>query len=130
MAGERTIHMGSGDYRETNVSDHATYVEGNYYNNPEQKQNLTEIAQEISELLTYFENNPPTNEAIAKVNAMKKRQPEIIEAEIIEAAIKTTPTLQRRIEATGKAVSIETVKTLFPPFGIAIEGIKAWNNPE
>ena len=51
MTEERRIKMGSGDYRETHVSDQATYVEGDYYNNPAQKQSLAEAAAEIQKLL-------------------------------------------------------------------------------
>ena len=100
----RNININHGNYNETTVRDNATYVEGNYYNTPEQKQTLTEIAEEITNLLTYFEQqNPPITEAIQTVNTAKERQPELNNSEIIEAAIQATPSLKQRLHAAGKA---------------------------
>ena len=131
MAEKRVIKMGSGDYRETNVTDNATYVEGDYYNNSEPKQSLTEIAQEITDLLTYFENNNPSiSEAMTEVNAIKQRQPQIEDQEIIVEAIESSPTLKQRIHSAGKTLYLETVKALLPAVGVAIETVNAWKNPE
>ena len=125
MTGNRNIYMSSGDYRETTVKDNATYIEGNCYS----KQNLAKLAKEINNLLTYFEKDPPKAEADQMVNAFKKRLPELKDAEIVEAAIEETPTLKQRLYAASKTAYLETIKVLFPPIGIAITTVKAWNDP-
>ena len=91
---------------------------------------LTEIAQEITDLLNYFEqNNPPISVAMQRVNTAKENQPELNDPNIIEVAIKNNPTLQQRLLAASSAASLETIKVLLPPVGVAIEAIKAYKNP-
>lgn len=134
MTGERKIYTSGGayierDYRKTN--NQGTYVEGNYYNSPQDNKTIAVVAKEVQDLLTYFEqNNPPVIEAMQTVKAFTERQPELNNAKTIEAAIKATPTLKQRLHSAGKATYLETVKALLPPVGVAIEAIKAWNNPD
>ena len=93
-------------------------------------QTLAEVATEIEKLLDYFQHHDPSiSQAQQMVKTATEEQPEILDAEIIEEAIKATPTLRQRIGAAGTAAYIETVKILLPPLGIAIEAAKAWNNP-
>ena len=93
--------------------------------------NLAEVAAEIQDLLNYFQEHDPTiTEAQQIVKTATQRQPELQDATIVEAAIKTTPTLKQRLKAAGEAAYVETVKMLLPPLGVAIEAVKAWQNPE
>ena len=62
---------------------------------------------------------------MSAINAAKKRQAEIDNANLVAEAIQTQPTLRKRIEATEKAAYIETLKLLLPPVGKAIEDFKA-----
>lgn len=96
-----------------------------------QVKNLAEIAAEIQGLLNYFqEHNPTITEAQQIVKTATQRQPELQDATIIEAAIKANSPLKDRLSAASTAACIETVKILLPPVGVAIEAVKAWNNPE
>ncbi|MGL6342182.1 MAG: hypothetical protein ACRC80_23920 [Waterburya sp.] len=52
MAGDRNIHMGSGNYNER---INGNYVQGNYYA-PEQKQTLAEAAADIQQLSTQLQS--------------------------------------------------------------------------
>ena len=97
----------------------------------EQKQSITEVATEIVKLLDYFEQNDPSiTEAQQIVKTATEEQPEILDAEIVEEAINSSPTLRQRLGAAGKAAYIETVKMLLPAFGIAYEAYQAYKNPE
>ena len=73
---DRTIHVGR-DYRETNVSDQGTYVEGNYYNNPEQQRTLAQAAQEIQELLEQLDKTYPTGTAAGQMQAAQEAMRQI-----------------------------------------------------
>ena len=98
--------------------------------NEAQSKNLTEVATKIEKLLDYFEHNDPSiTQAQQIVKTATEEQPEILDAEIIEEAIKSIPTLRQRIGAAGTAAYIETVKMLLPPFGIAYEAYQAFKNP-
>jgi internalin A len=93
-------------------------------------QKLNDIAQELTRLLDYFEqNNLSITEAVQRVNVAKETYPELNNTQIIEATIVNQPTLKQRILSASKAASIETMKALLPPVGIAIEAIKAYQNP-
>jgi len=97
----------------------------------EQKQTIAEVAAEIEQLLDQVErNNPITTEAQLIVNQAIARQPQLKDSQVIEQAIKSSPSLQQRLRSAAKAAYLETVKVLLPPVGVAIEGWKAWNNPE
>lgn len=114
------------------VTGAAGKVEGdmNVYSS-EQKHSITEVATEIVKLLDYFEQHDPSiTQAQQIVNTATENQPEILDAEIIEEAINSSPTLRQRIGAAGTAAYIETVKVLLPPFGVAYEAYQAFKNPE
>ena len=109
------------------VNENATVA--GLINKYEQKK-LIEIAQELTDLFNYFEqNNPPVSDAIEIINVAKNKYPELNDPKIIEAAIHNNPSLKQRLLAGGKAAYIETIKVLSPPIGIAIEAFKAFNNP-
>lgn len=100
-------------------------------NNFASQETLTAVATEIDKLLDYFEQNDPSlSQAQQIIKIATQEQPEILDAEIIEEAIKSSPTLRQRTGAAGVAAYIETVKLLLPPLGIAIEAYKAYRNPE
>ncbi len=148
MAGDRNIEIKQGNYNEN--------IQGDYYEqsgnfgighmsggtieegakvagviHEGQAKNLAEVAAEIQDLLNYFqEHNPTITEAQQIVKTATERQPELQDVTIIEAAIKTTPTLKQRLKAAGEAAYLETVKILLPPLGVAIEAFKGWQNPE
>jgi hypothetical protein len=97
---------------------------------PNEQRNLADIAQEIFDLFNFFERTTITHsEAIEKVELAIKEQPSLNDAKLIEAAINDNPTLKQRLLAASSAASIETVKVLLPPLGVAIEAIKAYQNP-
>jgi hypothetical protein len=64
-SGNRNIHMGGGDYRETYIKDKGTYIE-NQYNTNEQK-TLAEAAKEIKQLLDQLSQTYPTNTSTEKM---------------------------------------------------------------
>jgi len=53
MDTDRTIYTDGGDYRE--INNRGTYVEGNYYNLPQEKKNLSETFSEIQQLFQQLE---------------------------------------------------------------------------
>ncbi|MDJ0590797.1 MAG: hypothetical protein QNJ72_12495 [Pleurocapsa sp. MO_226.B13] len=149
VTGDRNINRGEG-------SNYNEKIEGDYYEqkgnygighmsggeikgnakvagviNEVQPKNLAEVAANLEDLLNYFEvNNPTITDAQEVVKTFTERQPELMDAEIIEEAIQATPTLKQRLMAAGEAACVETVKMFLPPVGVAIETVKAWNNPE
>ena len=149
MTGDHTINIGEG-------SNYNEKIEGDYYKqkgnfgighisggvikgdakvagviNEAQPKNLAEVAANLEDLLNYFEqNNPTITEAKEVVKTFTERQPELMDAEIIEGAILATPTLKQRLRAAGEAACVETVKMFLPAVSVAIEAVKAWNNPE
>ncbi|NEQ87167.1 MAG: hypothetical protein F6K26_46205, partial [Moorea sp. SIO2I5] len=60
MSGDRYIQAGRYN-RQINFRYQGTYVEGDYNNNPEQKQNLAEAAAEIQQLLETLDKTYPTD---------------------------------------------------------------------
>jgi HEAT repeat protein len=97
----------------------------------EQKQNLAEVAEEIQQLLDQLEQvNQTATEAQLIVNQAVERQPLLQDSQVVEQAIKNTPSLKVRLRSAGKAAYLETVKVLLPAVGVAIEAIKAWKEPE
>lgn len=96
----------------------------------QQQPKLADVAQEISDLFDFFERrNGTDSEAMEKVKLALDRYPSLNDVKQTEAAISASPTLQQRLLAAGSAASIETVKVLLPPLGVAIEAIKAYRNP-
>ncbi len=55
--------------------------------------------------------------------------PELENSEVIEATIVQNPTLKQRLLSASIATTIETIKMFLPPVGIAIEAVKAYQNP-
>ena len=102
---------------------------GTQYNSSQET--IKKVSTGIEKLLDYFEHNdPPITKAQQIVKTATEEQPEILDAEIIEEAINSSPSLRQRIGAAGTAAYIETVKMLLPPFGIAYEAYKAFKSPE
>ena len=118
MTGERHIHMGSGDYRETHVRDQATYVEGNYYNNPEQKQSLAEAAAEIQKLLEQLDKTYSTDTTTGKMK---------VAAEVVER-VESNPILMNRILSALKAGSVNALEQLLnhPAASFVIGALEDW----
>lgn len=99
--------------------------------NEAQQQKLPDVAAKIEDLLNYFQEHEPTiTEAKQIVKTAIEHQPELEDANIIEAAIENSPTLKQRLKAAGEAAYVETVKILLPPLGVAIEAVKGWQNPK
>lgn len=95
------------------------------------QEKLATVANKIDKLLNYFEQDDlPASQVQQIIKSATKEQPEILNAEIVEQAIKTSPTLRQRIGAAGLTASMETIKMLLPPLGIAIEAVKAYRNSE
>lgn len=88
MQGERNIHVGR-DYREIHVSDQGTYVEGDCYQNPAQKQNLAEAAAEIQQLLEQLDQTYATDTAAGQMQA----------AQATVQQLEGTPTADRILSA-------------------------------
>ncbi len=64
-------------YRTTNINDQGINIEGDYYNNPETRQNLTEAAGEIQELLDKLSETYPTNTTTGKIKIAEEAIEEI-----------------------------------------------------
>ncbi|HBE21202.1 MAG TPA: hypothetical protein DEG17_09290 [Cyanobacteria bacterium UBA11149] len=87
------------------------------------KQNLTEAAAEIQELIEQLARNYPTR---------TQSENKVVVAEAIEQAIAQNPTLKERLRGAFKAGGIEALKTIFnhPLISIPIETIKGWIEAE
>jgi uncharacterized protein YjbI with pentapeptide repeats len=120
--GDRIINMGGGDYRETTVKDNATYVEGDYYNNPEQKQNLAEAAQEIQDLLQQLAQSYPSSTTVEQIT---------LATELVKE-IEKSPTIKQRVLNAGKeALLTFAEKSLDTPLGAAgLALVKGWIEAE
>ncbi|HAC65979.1 MAG TPA: hypothetical protein DCF68_21215 [Cyanothece sp. UBA12306] len=108
------------------IKDNAT-VAG--VNNKYSSEELNQITQSITELINYLETNNNITKIIEKINTIKTNQPQLNNAEIIEVAIQNNPTLKQRLLSASSTTIIETIKAFLPPVGVAIEAIKAYNNP-
>jgi uncharacterized protein YjbI with pentapeptide repeats len=129
MSGDRNVYTGGGNYVESN---HGTYIEGdqNIYAS-DQRQSLTEVIVAIQQLLDYLEQPSQTSISAQQVaEQAATRHPALRDPQIVELAVKNTPTLQMRLRSALTAMGIETVKVIFAPAGIPIEGVKAWLQPE
>ncbi|MGK7899225.1 MAG: hypothetical protein AB4372_37820 [Xenococcus sp. (in: cyanobacteria)] len=118
MPEERHINISSGDYRETHVTDQATYVEGDYYNNPEQKQSLAEVAAEIQKLLEQLDKNYSSDTTTGKMK---------IATEVVEH-IDSDPTLTDRIISALQAGSVSALDSLLdhPAASFVIGALEDW----
>ena len=114
MAGDRNIHMGSGNYNE---KIEGNYVQGNYYAAGE-KPNLAEAAAEIQALLKQLEQTYPTNTTSDQM---------IVAAEAIKH-IENDPTWKQRVINAAKEGGLAALeKALDNPVGALITGaIKGW----
>ncbi|PAX53188.1 pentapeptide repeat-containing protein [Brunnivagina elsteri] len=91
-------HINTGrDYRETNVNDQGTYVEGDYHNNSQQKQSLAEAAAEIQNLLEQLDKSYPSDTTTGKME---------IATRAIEY-IDSNPDLATRLSSALKAGSVQ-----------------------
>jgi hypothetical protein len=92
----------------------------------DQQENLTELVTEIQNLLNNLDKNLTPIEVQSKVQKAIEHNPSLRDPKLIEAAIKTSPSLQARLRHVLTAASLETVKVIFAPAGILIEAVKAW----
>ncbi|NEO70152.1 hypothetical protein [Moorena sp. SIO3H5] len=117
MSGDRNIEAGR-DYRETYNNDQGTYTENNYYNNPEQKQNLGEAAAEIQELPETLDKTYPTD-----TTSDKKK----VAAAAVEK-IDTNPAFSSRLLSALKAGFISAFEQLLnnPAVSFLINALKHW----
>ena len=110
----RTTNMGSGDYRETNVNDRATYVEGDYYNrsNPVETQQLLQILDR-----SYPPDLPADTQA---------------EIDVAVKGIAKDPALKERVIGALKSGGIEAVKEITDNsyVNILLAAYEGWQNPE
>ncbi|WP_237397168.1 hypothetical protein [Okeania sp. KiyG1] len=120
MTGERNIQMGSGDYHETNINDQGSYVEGDYYHNSAEKQNLADAANEIQQLLEQLSQNNPTNTMTGNIK---------IAGEVIEQ-IETNPALMNRVFSALKAGGVSAFKQILnhPAASFVIDALEEWQN--
>lgn len=114
MTGDRTIHMGEGNYNERIEGD---YIQGNYYAAAD-KQNLTEAAAEIQALLEQLEKSYPTNTTTGKM---------ALATEAI-AQIENNPTLTSRILSALKVGSVKAFEQFLshPAASFVIGALEDW----
>ncbi|MEM9924693.1 MAG: pentapeptide repeat-containing protein [Cyanobacteria bacterium P01_D01_bin.50] len=117
MTGERNIQANR-DYRETHINDRGTYVEGDYYNNPQQKQTLAEAAQEIQQLLSQLEKSYSTDTTMGKM---------ALATEAIQH-IDSNPSLHARILSALKVGSIKAFEQSLdhPAASFVIGALEDW----
>ena len=89
-------------HRTTNINDQGINVEGDYYNNPETKQNLAEAAAEIQELLEKLSETYPSNSQKEKM---------VIAGEAIEQ-IENNPQLTQKLLSAVKAGSLAALESM------------------
>ncbi|NEP54849.1 MAG: hypothetical protein F6K65_41125 [Moorea sp. SIO3C2] len=121
MSGDRHIQAGR-DYRETYNNDQGTYTENNYYNNPEQKQNLAEAAAEIQQLLETLDKTYPTDTTTGKM--------EVATAAVEQ--IETNPGLSNRVVSALKAGGVSAVEQLLnhPAASFFIGALQDWQETQ
>ncbi len=120
MTGERNISIGKGDYREISVNDQGSYIEGDYYNNSEEKHNLAEVANEIQKLLEELSKNNRTDTMNGKMK---------VAGEVIEH-IESNPTLMNRILSALKAGGVSAFEQALnhPAASFVIGALEEWQN--
>ena len=132
MTGERNIKMGNGNYnetkfgtvgnRETTINDQGSYaeVQGDYYNNSAEKQNLADAANEIQQLLEQLSQNNPTNTMTGNMK---------IAGEVIEK-IETNPALMNRVVSALRAGGLSAFKKILnhPAASFVIGALEGWQN--
>ncbi|AKG23452.1 pentapeptide repeat-containing protein [Calothrix sp. 336/3] len=112
-------HITTGrDYRETNVNDQGTYVEGDYFNNPQQKQTLAEAAAEIQKLLEQLDKTYPSNTTTGKME---------IATGVIQH-LDCHPDFAERLMSAIKAGSVQAIAQLLnhPAAAFVIGALDDW----
>jgi len=100
-------------------------------NNYPLTQDITKLETVLQQLLEKIEQTKPTViDAQLIVAQAVDSHPILKDRQAIEKAIESYPNLKVRLRKVITAAGIETVKVLFAPAGIAIEAIRAWNQPE
>ncbi len=104
------------------VSNESTYVEGDYYNNPEQKQTLSQAAAEIQKLLEQLSKTYPTT-------TIREKNTVVIEA---VDQIENNPTLKAKVINALKAGGTEAFKEAInhPLVNIFMASIEGWLDAE
>ncbi|WP_424094683.1 hypothetical protein [Moorena producens] len=125
MSGDRYIQPGR-DYRQINFRNQGTYVKGDYYNNPEQKQNLNpeqkqnlaEAAAEIQQLLETLDKTYPTDTTTGKME---------VAAAAVEQ-IDTNPARSNRVLSALKAGGVSALEQLLnhPAASFFIGALQDW----
>ncbi|BAZ24159.1 HEAT domain protein repeat-containing protein [Kalymmatonema gypsitolerans NIES-4073] len=93
--------------------------------------NIAEIEKVLQQLLEKIEQKKPKPiDAQPIVAQAVDNHPILKDRQVIEQAITSNSTLKIRLQKAVTAAGIETVKVIFAPAGIAIEAIRAWNEPE
>ena len=117
MSGEHHIQVGR-DYRETHVSDEATYVEGDYYNNAESKRILAQVAAEIQQLLEELSQTYPITTTTEQMAVATKAIQQI----------ESNPDLKQKVINAAKEGGLAGFeKAIDNPIGALITGaIKGW----
>ncbi|MBN3927041.1 MAG: HEAT repeat domain-containing protein [Nostoc sp. NMS4] len=99
-------------------------------NNYASTKDIANLETVLEQLLENMEQDKPTViDAQPIVAQAVESHPVLKNRQAIEQVIKNNPTLKVRLQRAVTAVGIETVKVLFAPAGIAIEAIRAWNEP-
>jgi len=133
--GDRHIYMGGGNYKETNVTGNATYIEGDNYNqsgsfgighmsggtiekgakvagvlNEAQSKTLAQAAQEIQNLLQQLTQSYPSSTTVEQIT---------LATELVKE-IEKSPTIKQRVLNAGKEALFAFVdKSLDTPLGAA-----------
>ncbi len=114
-------------------SNVAGNVEGdniNTQNNYASTEDIAKLETVLEQLLEKMEQDKPTViDAQPIVAQAVESHPVLKNRQAIEQVIKNNPMLKVRLQRAVTAAGIETVKILFAPAGIAIEAIRAWNEP-
>jgi uncharacterized protein YjbI with pentapeptide repeats len=113
MAGDRNIHIGSGNYNELIEGN---YVQGNYYAS-EHKQTLSEAAAEIEKLLKQLEKSNPT--------ATAEQQQAFVDAAV-------DPTLKAKFLSALQAGWKEAIKEFLdnPYVNVGVAILEGWEEAE
>ncbi|MBX9255710.1 HEAT repeat domain-containing protein [Desmonostoc muscorum CCALA 125] len=99
-------------------------------NNYASTEDIAKLETVLEQLLEKMEQDKPTViDAQPIVAQAVESHPVLKNRQAIEQVIKNNPTVRVRLQRAVTAAGIETVKVLFAPAGIAIEAIRAWNEP-
>ncbi|MEA5495740.1 hypothetical protein VB834_13670 [Limnoraphis robusta Tam1] len=114
QSNQRNIHISRGDYRETNVNDHGTYVEGDYYNNSQQKQIFVELAAEINQIMEQHSKTYPFDTKQVATETIK--------------SIKSNPGTVQRLRSAFKKGSVSALEQFLnhPAASFIIGALEDW----